>query len=48
MDRKVAVRRSLTPAEKAAENRRKAGKKGQHVPYTESVRKKMAQRPVKK
>lgn len=36
-----AVRERLTKAERAAENRRKRGKKGQYIPYTRSVRKKL-------
>lgn len=42
------VRSKLTRGEKAAENRRKSTKKGERVPYTASVTKKMRQAGVLK
>ena len=37
-----SVRHRLTSREKSIENRRKGTKKGQHIPYSESVRRKVS------
>jgi hypothetical protein len=36
------IRNKLTPREKSIENRRKGNKKGKHIPYSESVRRKVS------